>query len=216
MPPKPTLDGEPRYEDMPISFEPAKGRFDDYDVRQAAYWSLLSGAMGHTYGNNNIWQFYAKESRHEPLLSAATPWKTALEQPGAGQMLHVRCLFDSRPFTSLEPDGKLIRGKSGKGGALVKASSGEDYAFIYIPTGRKISVRLDSLTGEKANAWWFDPRNGAAHFIGAFSSSGTKTFTPPGSPRRGNDWVLVIDDVDSNYSKPGCPSGTAPGGFERS
>jgi hypothetical protein len=30
-------------------------RFDDYDVRQAAYWSLLAGACGHTYGNNNVW-----------------------------------------------------------------------------------------------------------------------------------------------------------------
>jgi Protein of unknown function (DUF4038) len=29
-------------------------RSDDYDARQAAYWSLLAGACGHTYGNHSI------------------------------------------------------------------------------------------------------------------------------------------------------------------
>ena len=49
-PEKPTLDGEPRYEGIPIGFY-LKGtagidRFDDYDARQAAYWSLLAGVAG--------------------------------------------------------------------------------------------------------------------------------------------------------------------------
>ncbi|HMV51851.1 MAG TPA: DUF4038 domain-containing protein, partial [Blastocatellia bacterium] len=61
-PAKPTMDGEPRYEGIPVGFynRGASGieRFDDYDVRQAAYWSLLAGACGFTYGNNNIWQMY--------------------------------------------------------------------------------------------------------------------------------------------------------------
>ena len=62
-PPKPTLDGEPRYEHIPVGFYLQGAgrtlRFDDYDVRQAAYWSLLAGACGHTYGNNNVWQMWA-------------------------------------------------------------------------------------------------------------------------------------------------------------
>ena len=58
VPAKPTMDGEPRYEGMPVGFY-FKGtagidRFDDYDARQAAYWSVLAGACGHTYGNNNV------------------------------------------------------------------------------------------------------------------------------------------------------------------
>ena len=31
---------------------------DAADVRQAAYWALLSGAAGHVYGNHNVWQFW--------------------------------------------------------------------------------------------------------------------------------------------------------------
>jgi hypothetical protein len=61
-PPKPTLDGEPRYETIPVGFYNAdtahNRRFDAYDVRQAAYWALLAGACGHTYGNNNVWQMW--------------------------------------------------------------------------------------------------------------------------------------------------------------
>ena len=61
-PSKPTMDGEPRYEGIPVGFylRNASGidRFDDYDSRQAAYWSILAGACGHTYGNNNVWQMY--------------------------------------------------------------------------------------------------------------------------------------------------------------
>ena len=66
-PEKPTLDGEPRYEGIPIGFyfrgTAGIDRFDDYDVRQAAYWSLLAGACGHTYGNNNVWQMYKPASK---------------------------------------------------------------------------------------------------------------------------------------------------------
>jgi len=56
-PTKPTLDGEPRYERVPAGFYLQRvrwvDRFDNYAVGQAAYWSLLAGACGFTYGNNN-------------------------------------------------------------------------------------------------------------------------------------------------------------------
>ncbi len=86
-PVKPTLDGEPCYEDIPVKFyefekdnmrgtlSPAEadtlfklGWFEAYDVRKAAYWSMLSGACGHTYGNNNIWQMYSFGKKAQRLL----------------------------------------------------------------------------------------------------------------------------------------------------
>lgn len=47
---KPCLDGEARYEDHPINWDPKNGWFDDHDVRQAAYWAVFAGAFGHAYG----------------------------------------------------------------------------------------------------------------------------------------------------------------------
>ena len=55
-PAKPTIDGEPRYECLAVGFYFRDinrfDRFDASDVRQAAYWSLLAGACGFTYGHN--------------------------------------------------------------------------------------------------------------------------------------------------------------------
>ena len=104
-PPKPTLDGEPRYERIQTGFY-FKGfnrldRFDDYDARQAAYWSILAGACGHTYGHNSIWQMY--DTDHEPVIGAIVPWHEAVDHPGAFQMKHLRTLFEDRPFHKLKP-----------------------------------------------------------------------------------------------------------------
>jgi hypothetical protein len=63
-------------------------RFDDYDVRLAAYRALLAGAAGHTYGNNNVWQMWAPG--RPPQLGADTPWYEALDHPGAFRMGHLR------------------------------------------------------------------------------------------------------------------------------
>lgn len=67
-PPKPTLDGEGRYEGINRFLGAGTAqRFDDYDNRQSAYWSVLAGACGHTYGNNSIWQMYAPPAAGQPV-----------------------------------------------------------------------------------------------------------------------------------------------------
>ena len=55
MPPKPVLDGEPIYEDHPVSFDAKKlGHSIAADVRRPLYWDLFSGACGHTYGHHSV------------------------------------------------------------------------------------------------------------------------------------------------------------------
>ena len=85
---RPTLDGEPRYESIPVGFYNRDynrlDRFDDDDARQAAWWSVMAGACGHTYGNNNIWQMW--QPGRAPIINAAIPWSRALDHPGATQM----------------------------------------------------------------------------------------------------------------------------------
>ncbi len=105
-PVKPCLDGEPCYENHPVNWNPTLGRFGDHDVRKAAYWAVFAGAHGHTYGCHEIWQFYAPE--RPPISHAMTPWREALQLPGAGQMRHLRALMESRPFLSRIPDQALI------------------------------------------------------------------------------------------------------------
>ncbi|KAF3891090.1 DUF4038 domain-containing protein [Tolypothrix bouteillei VB521301] len=194
-PPKPVLDGEPRYEDHPIGWNPEKGWFDNADVRQAAYWSMLSGALGHTYGNHNIWQMW-QEGR-EPISSARTPWRKALKHPGSTEMGYMRRLFESRPFNQLVPDSAMIVGPAGDGADRIAAARAANglFAFIYTPTGQSINADLRKITGSEVQAYWFNPRTGRSRVIGKFSNKSTQRFQPSTSGR-GNDWVLVLDSVN--------------------
>ena len=71
VPVKPVIDGEPRYENHPVDFDPDRnGWFDDVDVRAAAYRAVFAGAFGHTYGCHDIWQFVT-EGR-EPVTGCPT------------------------------------------------------------------------------------------------------------------------------------------------
>jgi hypothetical protein len=98
-PPKPVIDGEPIYEDHPVSFNAKKpGHSLAADVRRPLYWDLFQGACGHTYGHHSVWQLWkpGKDPINDPLL----PWDQAINQPGAAQMRHGRHLLESRPFLS--------------------------------------------------------------------------------------------------------------------
>jgi hypothetical protein len=208
-PPKPTLDGEPRYEDHPVMANPANGYFDGYDARQAAYWALFAGACGHTYGHQTVLQFLAppRTGWGDPLPGLY--WQDALNRPGATQMKHLRDLLVSRPLLGRVPDQSLIQGDPGPYDAThLRATRGDGFAMIYNPVGRVFSVNHGQISGSQVKAWWFDPRNGGASFIGQFANSGTQTFTPPGTPQRGNDWVLVLDDSARNYPPPGVVTPT--------
>jgi hypothetical protein len=205
-PVKPCLDGEPSYEDHPAEFNAKNGYTTDYDVRKGAYWALFAGACGHTYGCHDIWQFLDK-SRHAPVTAARTPWREALHLPGAGQVRYARALLESRPFLTRIPDQTLIASDAGKGTDHVQATRDADgsYAFVYVPSGKPVTVDMDKLSGEKLRAYWYDPRNGKAKEIGTFARSGKREFTPP-SAGQGNDWVLVLDDAGRKYPPPGTRS----------
>jgi hypothetical protein len=203
-PVKPTMDGESRYEDHAVGSNPANGWFNDYDVRQAAYWGLFSGGHGHTYGNRGVWQMY--EPGREPFGALRYYWYDGMDLPGAWQMKHVRDLMLSRPMLSRVPDQSIVKDAL-SGADHIQATRGDGYAFIYAATGKAFTVNLYKLTGITVVAWWFDPRNGTATKIGEFPKSGARQFNPPGEPKRGNDWVLVLDDKAKGFLAPGLPAG---------
>lgn len=200
-PSKPCMDSEPRYEDHPVNWDPKNGWFDDFDVRQAAYWALFAGAHGHTYGCHDIWQMMAPE--RTPVSSARNSWPDVLDLPGAWDMQHVRNLLESRPFFARIPDQTLLVGDGGNGIDHLQACRSEDYLFVYIPTGKPVTLNLGRISGKSLLAWWFDPRTGRAIRIGVVPNEGTKEFQPPGKPGRGNDWVLVLDDASRIFPEPG-------------
>ncbi len=206
-PPKPTIDGEPSYEGIPQGLhDPKQPYWVDSDVRRYAYWSVFAGAAGHTYGHNAVMQMH-KPDTGDGAFGVRKYWDEAIDDPGAGQMQHVKNLMLSRPYFERVADQDVIAGENREQYEYVIATRGENYAFVYTYTGRPFRVRMGVMAGERVRAWWFDPRNGSSQEIGVFANEGERQFTPPGQPSPGNDWVLVLDDAAAGFSAPGT---TAP------
>ncbi len=200
LPVKPCLDGEPRYEDHPVGWNPeVLGWFNDADIRQALYWNLFSGAFGHTYGCHPIWQM--KTPERQPVGLARNNWYDVLDLPGAYDLIHARRLLESRPFVSRVPDQSLIVPSYYPETDYVVATRGDGYAFVYFPTGWSAVIRISKLNTEAIHSYWYDPRTGEVTLIETIEEMSDRRFTPPSSGR-GNDWVLVLDDASKNFRLP--------------
>jgi len=202
---KPHLDSEPCYEDHPVKGPESTWTrrnepgvvldwFDEWDVRVAAYQSMLAGGCGHTYGDHSIWQMWLPG--RPPKSAARTPWPEALSHPGSRQMGYFRGLFEARPFWRLRPAQELVEGRNAPGPDHVRAALATDgsFAVLYLPTGEDVTVKTEGIAGPRIRAWWFNPRQNASQLIGTFSKKSRHTFSPTSSGRN-NDWVLVIDDA---------------------
>jgi len=197
-PPKPCMDAEPIYESHPFGWNPKNGIAGEDEVRRAAYWSLFSGAHGHTYGNHCIWQFYSEKVKavnYPPMF-----WTEALDLPGVWDMIHVRRLMESRPMLHRYPDQSIIWGSSGGTIDHIAATRGDGYAFIYLPSNYEVIVEFAHIKGETFKSWWYNPRTGEANFIKEITGHPREAFRVPVS---GTDWVLVIDDASRNFPEPG-------------
>jgi hypothetical protein len=203
---RPTIDGEPRYEHIPVGFYnrdyDRHDRFDDDDVRQAAWWSVMAGAAGHTYGNNNIWQMW--QPGRAPVIHANIPWPRALDHPGAAQMGHLRRLFEARPFVTLRPDPAFVVDGPRTGGAKVRAMRAENgsFAFVYSPRGETFTVDKGLIRAARLKEIWYDPRYGVAYEFHTTDNQGYQSYTPPTSGR-GQDWVLILEDAAAGFALPG-------------
>ncbi len=211
---KPVLDGEPIYEDHPVSFKAKElGHSVATDVRRPLYWNLFTGAFGHTYGHHSVWQMW--QPGRNPINNPLMSWAEALDQPGAAQMQYGRRLMESRPFlTRIPDDSLLVTHKPDKadiptampGAGLKRFVATRDsegsYAMIYAPTGRKFKVNLTKLSGAKLRGWWFNPRDGKAALLGEWPKTDEREFITP-TPGEDVDWVLVIDDAAKKFAAPG-------------
>ncbi|QHW32838.1 DUF4038 domain-containing protein [Paenibacillus rhizovicinus] len=185
---KPTLEAEPCYEDHPRDFNPENGYFDEADVRKSAYYGILSGGLGITYGHHCVWSMNT-----EPTRTFIMKWRDAILRPGAAQMEHLRNLAESRPMLERVPDQGLLAANE-EGSNYAVAAKGERHAFVYSPNGLALQVAMGRIAGDEAAASWFNPRTGEFTAIGNYPNKGETKFLPP-LAGRGNDWVLVLDSI---------------------
>ncbi|RYG02727.1 MAG: DUF4038 domain-containing protein, partial [Chitinophagaceae bacterium] len=194
-PVKPTIDGEPSYEHIPQGLhDPKEIRWADYDVRRYGYWSVFAGAFGYTYGHSSIMQFY-ETGDPGANYGVNIVWQDAINSLGAQQMKHLKNLMLSRSFFDRLPDQSLIAGTNGDKYERVMATRGDNYIMAYTYTGRDFSINMDKIEGDKVKASWFDPRTGKETVLGEIVNKGVQKFNPPGEPKNGNDWILILEKI---------------------
>ncbi len=220
-PQKPSVEGEPAYEDIAVKFWEfmdftkesekrveegmlgedgliqnksnfKKGFFTAYDVRIHAYWNFLSGAAGYTYGNNAIWQMFKKGGNI--AIPCLYDWAESMDRPGAFQLQYVRDLMEDK-FFKIVPNPSLLNSKVEHGENFIAAATANDnsFALVYLAKGQKVELKMNLLYG-KTKARWFNPRNGIYREIGEFENKGVSTFTPP-TTGTGNDWMLFLEKI---------------------
>jgi hypothetical protein len=195
VPKRPIIDGEPGYENIPNFLNKIqKSRLNAFDVRRAAYWNMLSGAAGHTYGCNEIWQMFRPGKT--PLHGAEMTWDQAMNLPGSRQMGYMKLFFEQLPWQRLRLTPDFLGGFNWKTGAFVAAMVDEErkFALAYSPAGRSIRTNLQLLKSTELKAFWFEPATNQLISINEKIKPRMTVFRPHNlSPQSKDRLLLVID-----------------------
>jgi hypothetical protein len=169
-------------------------------LRSQAYWAILSGAMGHIFGNCPLWSYGSAKK-----FCAEADWKNEMNNSGSVSMDYLQRLFRSRSWQQLIPDfdNHLITsgyGTWGKKDHVACAGTSDGNSIIaYLPSNRIVTVNMNGIRGDMAKCWWYNPSDGKATEIGTYKTSGVHRFTPVSA----GDWVLVIDNNSAKLPAPG-------------
>ena len=195
---KPILDAEPSYERIPQGLhDTTQPQWQAQDCRRYAWWSVLAGSCGHTYGNNALMQFY--QPGDGQAYGCTTPWYEAVYDPGFLQMQYVKRLMLMLPYFDRVADQSVLVGEYGKRYERPVASRGKDYIVAYTYVGGALDVDLSRISGSQKKAWWYSPSTGEFRFIGQFADSKCQHFAPDAPYGQGYDQVLVIVDASKDY-----------------
>ncbi len=200
LPVRPVIDGEPGYENIPNFLNKwRRDRLNAFDVRRSAYWNMLSGGAGHTYGCNEIWQMYA-EGR-TPLHGAYLPWDQAMALPGATQLGWMRRFFECFPWQELRVKRGFVRGINWRNAAHVVGMVHKEghFALTYSPSRTKIRLDLSLLKVSSLDAYFVDPESGMIFPLNEKLTPGKHTFRFPDVrevEKTSKDWLLAILDPE--------------------
>lgn len=158
-------------------------------ARKQAYYTMLAGGCGHSYGSRFWAVGYKKWKNFED-------WKAIVNQPAANSMRYLNQLFATFDWTSLIPDitSELISGENKYASndyALAAYTQDRKFAVIYVPSPRKFEVNFNVLNAKKIQATWYNPHNGERKIIGKYAQNTKIAFELPDA----NDWVLLLENI---------------------
>ncbi|MCB0628697.1 MAG: DUF4038 domain-containing protein [Saprospiraceae bacterium] len=181
---KPTVMGEPAYEDYMDTARPTAG----IHMRRQAWQSFFAGAAGFTYGGGR------DEEGHGPLFSPFTGWKELLDREGARSMQYVKTFCQEHYWPYWIPAQDIIKDAgSGELQQMAVWSAPAGLLMIYFPDN--VVARLD-ISGyfsdqESWHMQWYNPSDG--HYMELSTISGVdKTSWEVIPPKGWSDAVFLI------------------------
>ncbi len=202
---KPELLAEGAYEGR--TDERRKVVIDALQIRQQAYWAILDGSFGYTYGHDSLYRL----RRADGSLWVPPPsrWQDALAAPGADSMPHLHSLLASLPAAGRKPDRTRTPARrliddigTLESTTRTVAAAAANHAIIYIPDRAEVPVRIANLTTRPVTAFWYSPVDGGTYDAqGHRTDAAFATLDPSRMPTwlakppqsgPGPDWVLLL------------------------
>ena len=175
------------------------------EIQRFLFWTcLLSGAAGHTYGANGIWQVNTREQPHgaspHGIAWGNLPWQDAYKLPGSGQLGLAKRLLERYEWWRFEVHPEWIDPHQTAEDRLSSYAAGipGQVRLVYLPVAAIRFVRADqpflkALEHDvNYDASWFDPKTGDKYPIGSISGAANGEFQLPKPPIL-QDWVLILE-----------------------
>ena len=168
------------------------------EVQRFMFWAcLLSGAGGHTYGANGIWQVNTAEKAFGPSPHGRswgdTPWDVAWQLPGSTQVGIAKKLLLRYEWWRFEPHPEWVEPHWTSQDYVQAYAAGipERVRVFFFPDwGSPVIKGLERSSSYKA--FFFDPTNGREYAIPAAASDDEGNWKPSPPPIF-QDWVLVME-----------------------
>ena len=110
------------------------------EIQRFLFWSsMLSGAMGHTYGANGLWQAGSDEEPYGPSPHGTswgdTTWREAYRLPGSAQLGIGKGLLARYPWQQLQPNNDWITPHATRDDRYQPYAAGisDDVRLFFIP-----------------------------------------------------------------------------------
>ena len=199
-PAMPVLVGEANYEGILHGNEAA--------VQRLTFWSaILSGACGHSYGANGLWQINTRSKPYGASPWGGTwggpAWEDASQLPGSDQLGMAKRLLQRYKWWCFEPHPEWVEPAGNPDNVDFPFAAGIPgevrMVYFYWPTfqapNRQYLVRyLES--GIHYRAFFWDPRNGQEFNLGEVIQGDDYTWYIPIQPEL-KDWVVVLERLNA-------------------
>ena len=206
----PCIVGECNYEGEGASSGP--------EVQRYLFWmAMLTGAFGHTYGAEGIWQVNRPQRAYGPsphgMAYGQRSWQEAMRQPGAAQVGAAARFLGTLPWWRIEPHPEWVTPRHEPGNRLSAYAAGipGELVLVFVPLQALWSLglgnmRLGSLEQDVTyRVTFFDPVTGTTSEAAAPLHADATGVTTLPQPPLVQDWVLLVERADADRSD-GAPA----------